>query len=489
MKIDIDRISIIFDIVQGKYRIITSYLKTYLHKTKHLFSIEFNNFIKSVPILKKTNDYILKKNEKYKVITLLNSYISKEFFVNFVLSFCFFYFIFLINQILVMLQHNDVKNLSVKVILTLIILSTPQFLIFTFPFSSITSAAMVVGNLASKNEILAMRSLGLSLKRIYIPFLFMSILAGFGTYYISSVVNPWASSKYKKVYAKVISDMPIMALKPNSVTTLKNISVSVGDVKGGVLNDIIIFDLNDSSSQKLISAPRGELSQTKGNQYIYQLELTNPEMIFTNNKNTKRYSAATAQKLVYYLDMSSMLPNFGEPTSSQVRTKVLLRNIEREKENERKNKIKIKERISTLSYNLAYNMEELTNNDSSSSAQSIIKNVIDNYGNLKAEKSKSHISYRKLYYLTEFHKRIALSFACIVLALLAFPLSFFKVKYGKLIGFAMSMIISVLYWGFLFFSQISSMTKIGMPVILKMWSANIFFIIVALLLLWRLNKA
>ncbi|MBJ2355670.1 LptF/LptG family permease, partial [Sphaerochaeta sp. S2] len=72
---------------------------------------------------------------------------------------------------------------------------------------------------------------------------------------------------------------------------------------------------------------------------------------------------------------------------------------------------------------------------------------------VKELEEKTPINFYYQYYRAELHKKFALSAACFMLVFLTFSLSFFKVKHGRLIGFGMSMLVAVLYWYLLFFSQ------------------------------------
>ena len=419
---------------------------------------------------------------------LLFTYLCREFIINFTLSFLFFFFIYFINQILLILQRDEVKNLSVRIIIELVLLSTPQFLIFTFPFSTLTAVAMLTGDLASKNEILAMRSLGLSLKAIYMPLLFMSILTSFGTYWIADSVNPWAADQYKVVYARVIRNMPSIALKPNSVSTIGSVSVSVGNVHGDTIDDIRIFDTSNSDQARLVAAKKGRMQQRGKDSYIYQLTLYDPQIMFTSTNDDRKYTLASAKEMVYSIDMTSLLPSFGEPNSTQVKTKKLLEVIDSEKITEQNNqKIKDKE-IYDAAVVLTSNATDIYKMTNSNNIFSSIGKVSDSLGKFRKTLRKNTTAFRRVYNETELYKRISLSAACMILALLAFPLSFFRVKHGKLIGFAISMVVSVAYWSILFFAQFSALTDYEKPFAWKLFFPDAFFLVIAATLLWRQNK-
>ena len=97
--------------------------------------------------------------------TLVYRHTAREYLLSFVVAFLFFFFIFFINQILLLAQKILIKNVDYSSVLILVLLSIPQFLLYTFPFASLSASSMVIGDLGANNELLAMRSSGISLYR------------------------------------------------------------------------------------------------------------------------------------------------------------------------------------------------------------------------------------------------------------------------------------------------------------------------------------
>jgi lipopolysaccharide export system permease protein len=90
------------------------------------------------------------------------------------------------------------------------------------------------------------------------------------------------------------------------------------------------------------------------------------------------------------------------------------------------------------------------------------------------------------YYRAELNKKMALSAACFFFVFMTFPLSYLKFKHGKLIGFALSMLIAVFYWYMLFFAQLKIFDFTVNPLFL-MWAPNAIIFIISLILIkvWR----
>ena len=91
------------------------------------------------------------------------------------------------------------------------------------------------------------------------------------------------------------------------------------------------------------------------------------------------------------------------------------------------------------------------------------------------------------WYLSEFHRRIAMAFACFVLALVGIPLGLSSKKGGKATGFVLTIVLVFAYY----FASLAGVTlgRTGrLPPALGVWVPNIGFMVVALILLWRVDR-
>src|SRR5262249_15155356 len=91
------------------------------------------------------------------------------------------------------------------------------------------------------------------------------------------------------------------------------------------------------------------------------------------------------------------------------------------------------------------------------------------------------------WYLTEFHRRIAMAFACFVLALVGIPLGISAKKGGKATGFVLTIILVFAYY----FTSLGCITLARtrkLPVELGVWLSNIAFFAIGVVLLWRVDR-
>ena len=176
--------------------------------------------------------------------------------LSFVVAFMFFFFIFFINQILLIAQRILLKNVDFLAVFQLIILSIPQFLLYTFPFSSLTASSMVIGDLSSSNEILAMRASGISMRRIFIPIIALSLVFSFATFLTADKALPWSTRQYKVLYTDLMRDLPTLELSSNTTNTIGNRVMVNKEVSGSTVHDIILFDLPKKGNSQVLSSPK-----------------------------------------------------------------------------------------------------------------------------------------------------------------------------------------------------------------------------------------
>jgi len=91
------------------------------------------------------------------------------------------------------------------------------------------------------------------------------------------------------------------------------------------------------------------------------------------------------------------------------------------------------------------------------------------------------------WYWIEFHRRLALPAACLVLALVGIPLGISAKKGGKSTGFVLTIVLVFAYY-FASLLGVAMARQNKVPAALGVWLANILFAIVGLALLWRVER-
>ncbi len=366
--------------------------------------------------------------------------------------------------------------------LLLVSLSMPQIMLYTIPFSTLSAASMVIGDLSANNETLALRAAGISLfkmfKAIIVGATFLSII----TFFIADYVIPYSNIRFKNLYSSLLRDLPTMEIEPYSINTIGDVSIVTGEVKDGVIYSILLFDQSNKKDQQIISATKGEITLIDISSFIYRLDLYDVLYLTNESSNKEIYSYASSDSMTYYLNFSSQMGQITDMSPSKMNSRELLsriasREIEFNKvrltlENKKRDLIDEK---NTLTQNLQKEDEK---------SRQRIENIEKEIERIQKEKP---IDFYLQYYRAEFHKKIALSISSLILALIAFPLSFMKVKHGRLFGFGLSLFVAALYWALLFIGQ-SQIIRIPIHPLYFMWAPNAMFLCVTLILLSRTRR-
>ena len=412
---------------------------------------------------------------------LLYRYVGREYILSFIVAFLFFFFIFFVNQILVLAQKILLKNVNVMDVIMLVIFSIPQFLMYTMPFSSLASASMVIGNLSSQNEILALRSSGVHMRNIFMPILVISLGLSAATLMIADKMIPYTTELYKDLYAKILQSVPTLELESYSSTRFGKRIISNGLVDGNTLHDVVIFDDSNSRESRVISATEGSITVIDIDRYLYRIDLVDPEIMITDSSSLESYTLASASEMELYLDLSSNASGFVNITPSQMS----IRQLQAAASERLSEQQSIESQRQT---NISYNAEKLGKSlmeieDSGSNATLVLSYAEDLSDSLNSQ----GFSFYYQYYRSELQKKIALSLACTFLVFVAFPISFFRVRNGRLLGFALSMFIACAYWFFIYYMHVRAIRSALHPAVF-MWLPNAVVFAAGLFLLWRTRK-
>ncbi len=417
-------------------------------------------------------------------LTRVHGYITREFLLSFLVAFLFFFFIFFINQILLYAQRILLKQVPVKEMLTLVALSMPQILLYTIPFSTLSGASMVIGNLSSHHEIIAMRAIGISLSQMFRSIIIIASLLSVLTFAIADIVLPVSHLKFKQLYTELLRTLPTMELTPYAVNEVGDIVVVTQEVEEGHLTNPVLFTTGSGGDEIVISASHGSLELIDTYRFIYRLDLDDVRILTSSQKNQSNFRFGQGDTMSYYLDFSGEVEQVRNVTPSQMSTRDLLGKIDvrvKERNNvqeERSEKIK---EIENSIADLEQTPEGL---DESAETADELQNLYEQKEKLEEPLS---INFYLQYYRAELHKKFALSASALILTLITFPLSFVNIRHGRLFGFGLSLLVAAFYWSLLFVAQ-TQIIRVSFHPLFLMWAPNAIIILISTVLLVRLRR-
>ncbi len=136
---------------------------------------------------------------------LIDSYILKQFIWTFVFAQLALSVIFVIIDLMSNLDRFLDQNATWTIIAKYYLYYIPEILKLMTPVSTLLSTLFTVGRMSTLNEITAIKSGGISLYRIMLPFIVISLLISFSHLYFNGWVVPGANQKKYAISHKYLS--------------------------------------------------------------------------------------------------------------------------------------------------------------------------------------------------------------------------------------------------------------------------------------------
>lgn len=180
------------------------------------------------------------------------------------------------KQLLDLLVNHDVP---IQFILTFIAYIIPFSLTFTIPWGFLTAVLLIFGRLSAENELIALRSNGISVPRVCVPVFVVALICVGICFWINVDVAPKAQEQMKAALYNIATSNPIAMF--GSDTTIDQFPgklIYVEKKQGTQLQNILMYELNDRGElMMVVHAKSGELiPDIEGKQQIV-LHLTDSQ--------------------------------------------------------------------------------------------------------------------------------------------------------------------------------------------------------------------
>ncbi|MCB0363046.1 MAG: LptF/LptG family permease [Bdellovibrionales bacterium] len=339
-----------------------------------------------------------------------------------------FIFILLMFQTLRLTEFVLIHGVGITDIAQMMVYLSVSFLPIILPMSLLFAVLLTYGRLSGDSEIVAMKSLGLNLKHLSVP----AIILGLATAFISGetafFLAPWGNRQFELKITE-LGQLKATATIREGVFSEgffdMVIYASHVDSKENRLKKVFIFDERDSNSPLTIIAKEGQIIQS-------QKKEGNSALLRLMDGDIHRTNDAAYTKI----NFKSYDINLFDPAMIEEKKKSLL----------------------------SYNLKD-------------IENGLQDQSLDPGERRKLQI---------EWHRRAALSFACLIFSLLGmgFGTSTNR-RSGRGGGFVICLGIIVSYW--IIYIVLENMAKSGpLPVATVIWTTNIIFMAIAA---WSLRQA
>ncbi|MBN1698701.1 MAG: LptF/LptG family permease [Spirochaetales bacterium] len=421
----------------------------------------------------------MKRN--YKHIYL---YMLKEILASFSVAFLFFFFIFFVNYILLMAEKILSKHVPFLDVVVLLVCYLPQIISLSFPFSALVGALMAIGRFSSDNEILAFRASGVSLFRLFLPVIFISLIFTFVSFVFNDYFLPLGFIKSSEIYRTLFSRNPALELEPYTAKNYEDKVIITGNVKNNHIDDVIIIDRTDDNRKRIITAKDALLVQQKKQEGVISLELQDVFSHITDINDASEYEYAFARQMIYNILVANIItpPSLKLTPREMTSLDVWLSIVEKNEVLSRR-KVEQKEKVIKLLYDLAQEVRYADERgraagDAYRQRENNLENV---YNQLNQERAKKISDQDLRMYLLEFHKKFSHPFSCVIFIIFAFPVGLFARRSGKIVGFGIGVIMAGIYWGMLFVSYRTGY-RVDFSPFLVIWAPNIIVFIAGIVM-------
>jgi len=388
------------------------------------------------------------------------------------------------------------KGLDISQVSELMIYSIARFVPLALPIAILISSVMVLGKLGENYELAALQSSGISLISIMKPIFIFIVLISISSFLFSNYVMPIANFKGGSLLYDIKKKKPAINIKEGIFyNDIDGFSIKIGSKDDEVLNDILIYDHKENlGNKKVISAKSGKMKITDDEKYmeLYLFDGNSYIEIENNNKKKKSINRKISfQKDLIRFDLSSFNMKNSEMLYkghyAMLNNKQLSYSIDslNNKLIDKQNLIKVR-----VSENYKY--------DASSKSDSVI--LLNNLNNKRIHEtainklrilksvSKSNaddLNYKKTIiakHKIEWHRKISLAFACIIMFLIGAPLGSIIRKGGFSVPLLVSILLFVVYYVISITGEKTAKDLSASP-LEGMWISNFIFIPISMILI------
>lgn len=204
---------------------------------------------------------------------IFDKYILKSFLQPFLATFFVVLFVLVMQALWLAFDEIAGKGIDIFFILKflgyLALILTPTAL----PIGILLSSIMALGTLAENYEFAAVKSAGISLKRVIRPLVILVVLLSGLNFVFLNNIYPWATLKQKNLYLNMKKKKPALALVPGAFNTeIPGFSIKFDEKYGeekNLLKNVQIADLSANKGKiKVITAEKGTISTEEGSKYM-----------------------------------------------------------------------------------------------------------------------------------------------------------------------------------------------------------------------------
>ena len=430
----------------------------------------------------------------------LHLFLIKSFLGPFIATFFIAIFLLLMQFLWKYVDDLVGKGLDFDQISLLLFYASARFVPIALPIAMLLASVMVFGKLGEQYELVALKSAGISLPRILLPLTIFVFMLSYGSFLFSNYIMPIANLKNGSMIYDIQKKKPALNIKEGIFyKDIEGFSMKINEknTSNNTLKDIIIYDhTSNNGNDKVIIAESGIMQLTPDEKFLELILYNGHSYIDIPNKKSKNpYRTTHFKEDLIRFDLAS----FSKTKNSEKLYKghyAMLNNKQLENAIDSL-QLKIEEKKTTFKKNSIANYKTELESDSiialkifsPTQTKQQYDIAINKLNTLKsvAKSNKDDLEYRNIIvtkHKIEWHRKISLAVACLLLFLIGAPL-------GSIIrkgGFGIPVLVSVLF--FIIYHVLNmigekSAKDLSMQAYEGMWLANLVFVPIAIFLIYK----
>ena len=371
-------------------------------------------------------------------LAIIDRYFLRELIAPFALGVGLFTFFLVIDRIYHLTELVITKGVPFHLVLQLLGFMLPSFLAHTLPMALLVAVLLAGGRLAGDLEVVALKSAGVGLLRLFRPVLLAALVIALVVSSLTLYVNPLANREFQTQLFRIFQSRAVAGLKERVFnTTFGDMVIYVEDVSASqvALKGLLVSDERDPKLSRIITANEGRLLTDEVDRRITlrlmdgavnEADITPANPPIAGTETAPRGGAASAARYRYTtFSIYDMTLNVDSPLRSGAKTDKPEKDLAFSE---------LAERIASLR--------------------------TDSHGRVPYE--------------VEWHKRLALPFASLVFCLVGFPLAVRSHRGGRSIALVGSLAILVSYY--LITTSLEGVAlRLRLPPWLAIWAPNALF--------------
>lgn len=363
---------------------------------------------------------------------ILTRYVLKEVTAHAALGAAVFTFVIFMKNLGAILELIVRNSAPLPSVAELFFLTLPTAFIYTLPMAVLVGILIGLSRLAADSEVTAMRAGGVGAGTFVSIISIFSVAIWLLSLVNSVIVAPKSAAALVRLQDSLRLSTASSAVQPRVFyENFPNVVLYVGDVKtsstAGLWNNVFLADIRNPGAPVITLAERAVV--TNEDQNTLRLHLVNGSRHETNPKSPGDYNISTFAETDIPIELPSADPSKPrDPPAAELSSTELL------------------------------------------------------------ARSNGTDAARDRWYMTEFHRRLALPTACLVLTLVGIPLGLSSKKGGKSTGFVLTIVLVFIYY-FLLAMGVALSRQGKLPPAAGVWMANLVFSMTGIVLLRWVDRS